>query len=140
MNEFETAAGLPDTPGYRYAEVVGRELFVAGQVPQDESGSIVAVGDPAAQAEACLNNLATIAGVHGFGIDDVRRLVVYVVGDHSNLALAWSAVVEWFGGSVPPATLLGVAGLGYQEQLVEVDARVLRDPPGPEPVAVTEGT
>lgn len=126
MNDAELAAGLAQTPGYRYAEQVGDELFVAGQVPQDRSGSIVAVGDPAAQAIACLDNLATVLEVNRFAIADIRRLVVYVVGDQGDLSDAWSAVVDWFEDAVPPATLLGVARLGYPDQAVEIDVRVVR--------------
>ncbi|MDH4146490.1 MAG: RidA family protein, partial [Acidimicrobiia bacterium] len=54
------------------------------------------------------------------------RLIVYVVGEHQNLLDAWSAVTEWFAGDVPPATLLGVNLLGYSDQLVEIDATVVK--------------
>ena len=57
---------------------------------------------------------------------DIRRLVVYVVGEQADLSTAWSAVTEHFGGQVPPATLLGVARLGYPGQVVEIDATVVK--------------
>lgn len=126
MNEAEQDAGLAATPGYRYADVVGDELFVAGQVPNDASGALVGVGDPAAQATACLERLTTVVEVHGFERTDVRQLVIYVVGEHATLLAAWGAVTEWWGGEVPPATLLGVNLLGYEDQLVEIDATVRR--------------
>ena len=124
MNEAERNAGLPPTPGYRYADVAGDELFVAGQVPNDADGTIVGVGDAHAQADRCLENLFRVIDVNGFRRADVRRLVIYVVGE--DLAAAWSAVRTRFDGEVPPATLLGVARLGYPDQLVEVDATVRR--------------
>lgn len=134
MNEAEVQAGLSQTPNYRYAERVGDQLFVAGQVPQDGSAAIVGAGDPATQAVACLDNLATVIDVHGLTIDDIRRLVVYVVGGEEDLTGAWAAVVGWFGGSVPPATLLGVNQLGYRNQMVEIDATVITtDPPSAQP-------
>jgi len=126
MNEDESAAGLAATPGYRYAEVVGDQLFVAGQVPHDSDGVLLGAGDPAAQASACLDNLRRVLQVHGFDHPDIRRLVVYVVGEQQNLSTAWSAVRGWFGGEVPPATLLGVNLLGYEHQLVEIDATIVR--------------
>ena len=128
MNEHEVAAGLASTPGYRYADVVGDELFVAGQVPNDATGELVATGDAAAQTTRCLDNLATVVDVNGFGRDDVRHLRIYVAGEHQNLLDAWSAVTGWWDGAVPPATLLGVSCLGYAGQLVEIDARVVRGP------------
>ena len=127
MNEDERSAGLAETPGYRYAEVVGTQLFVAGQVPHDSEGRLLGSGDASRQATACLDNLQRVVGVHGFDIADVRQLVVYVVGQHQHLLDAWDAVRSWFDGSVPPATLLGVNLLGYADQLVEIDATIVAD-------------
>jgi enamine deaminase RidA (YjgF/YER057c/UK114 family) len=126
MNEREIDAGLAATPGYRYAEVVGDQLLVAGQVPLDAGGRVVGKNDPATQATACLDNLGTVLDVHGFTAGDVRRLTIHVVGDHQNLVDAWAAVTDWFDGAVPPATLLGAHLLGHHHQLVEVDATVMR--------------
>ena len=131
MNEHEVAAGLPPTPHYRYAQRVGDQLFVAGQVPLDALGRLVGQDDPHAQARQCLHNLQRLLSVHGFTIADVRQLVVHVVGDAAALNAAWAAVSEWFAGEVPPATLLGAARLGYPGQSVEVDATVLKYEPPP---------
>lgn len=126
MNEDEQAAGLAPTPKYRYAEVVGSELFVAGQVPLDGGGDLIGVDDPAAQTTQCLLNLKTLVDTHSFGPDDVRHLTLYVVGEHQNLLDAWDAMTAWWDDQVPPATLLGVSALGYSTQLVEIDARIVR--------------
>lgn len=126
MNEREIEAGLAPTPGYRYADVVGDRLFVAGQVPLDAHGSIVGKDDPAAQATACLGNLDVLLGVHGFTMADIRHLTIHVVGEHEHLLSAWTAVVAWFDAEVPPATLLGAHLLGHRHQLVEVDATIMR--------------
>lgn len=127
MNEQEIAAGLATTPGYRYADVVGDDMFVAGQVPLDARGALVGPDDPAQQAVQCLDNLGLLLDVHRFPIGAVRRLTVYVVGEHENLLDAWRAVTEWFDSDVPPATLLGVNLLGHSGQLVEIDAAIVRD-------------
>jgi enamine deaminase RidA (YjgF/YER057c/UK114 family) len=126
MNESELSAGLPATPQYRYADRVGNQLFVAGQVPLDSDGNIVGQREPGAQALQCLLNLERLLAVHEFQVKDIRQLVVYVIGDQASLSAAWSAVADWFGDQVPPATLLGVAGLGYLGQLVEIDATVIK--------------
>ena len=126
MNEAERAAGLPSTAQYHYAQRVGNQLFVAGQVPHDLHGHIVGLNDPTAQALQCLGNLNAVLAVHGFSTSDVRQLFVYVLGGQDNLAAAWQAVANSFGGEVPPATLLGVANLGYAGQLVEIHATVLK--------------
>jgi enamine deaminase RidA (YjgF/YER057c/UK114 family) len=126
MNEGEIAAGLSQTSNYRYAERVGDRLFVAGQVPRDGNGQVVGEGDPAAQARQCLDNLFAVLDHHGFGRGDIRRLTVYVVGEHRNLIETWGEVAATFAMEVPPATLLGVNLLGYPGQLVEIDADVMK--------------
>lgn len=125
MNEKEVQAGLAATPGYRYAKCVGSELHVAGQVPNNADGEIVGA-DPYVQAKACLANLGVLLRCHGFAEEDIQRLTIYVVGSQELLADAWRAVREHFSDQVPPATLLGVCALGYENQLVEIDATVVR--------------
>jgi enamine deaminase RidA (YjgF/YER057c/UK114 family) len=124
MNVAERAAGLAATPGYRYADSVGDELYVAGQVPHDADGNIVGLDDTGRQATQCLDNLTLLIEVRGFSQEHVRRLVVYVVGE--DLRGAWDAMRQRFPDGVPPATLLGVARLGHIGQLVEIDAIIRR--------------
>jgi enamine deaminase RidA (YjgF/YER057c/UK114 family) len=113
-------------PGYRYTDRIGDELFVAGQVPRDAAGELVGIGDASAQARQCLHNLFTLIERSGFNRGDVRQLTVYVVGEHQNLRDSWHVMSELFDSRIPPATLLGVARLGYEDQLVEIDARIVR--------------
>ena len=126
MNESELGAGLAATPHYRCADLVGDQLFVAGQVPLDGAGQLVGAGDPRAQARQCVHNLLTLVGHHGFAVSDIHRLTLYVVGRHDHLLGAWDEITIAFGHDVPPATLLGVTLLGYRDQLVELDAVVAR--------------
>jgi enamine deaminase RidA (YjgF/YER057c/UK114 family) len=126
LNESELSAGLAQTSNYRYADRVGGRLFVAGQVPRDSGGDLVAPGDPAAQATQCLANLFTLVDHHGFNRDDIHQLTIYVVGPHANLITAWGVVRSSFNDNVPPATLLGVNLLGYVDQVVEIDAVIER--------------
>jgi enamine deaminase RidA (YjgF/YER057c/UK114 family) len=127
VNEREYEAGLAPTPGYRYAERVGSQLFVAGQVPVDGTGALVGRNDARRQAEQCLANLATLVDCHGFELRHIRRLQISVAGDGPALRQAWSAIRTWFGDDVPPATLVGVHALGHDGQLVEIDATVVDD-------------
>ncbi len=56
---------------------------------------------------------------------DIQQITIYVVGSIGSLSEAWQAVKEYFNGIVPPATLLGVAILGHENQLVEIDATII---------------
>lgn len=128
MNELELAAGLAATPGYRYARRRDDELHVAGQVPLDGVGALVAPMDASAQARQCLNNLEVLLECHGFARTDIDHLRIYVVGAREQMTACWQAIRTYFDGDVPPATLLGVSLLGYDGQVVEVDAVVKRLP------------
>lgn len=126
MNQIEEKAGLPATPGYRYAKHVGTQLYISGQVPQNKSGVIVAISSPYEQAQQCLANLELLLSCYHFGKSDIQHMTIYVVGNRDNLNEAWKAVLHYFQGTVPPATLLGVALLGFENQLVEIDATIAK--------------
>lgn len=87
---------------------------------------MVRLDDHHARALQCLSNLNIVLSVQGFSTSDIRQLIVYVVGEQTNLSMACKAIAESFSGQVPPATLLGVARLGHLGQLVEVRATVLK--------------
>ncbi|MGA8239287.1 MAG: RidA family protein [Desulfobacterales bacterium] len=127
MNKIEIQAGLPKTAGYLYAKRTGNQLHVSGQVPNNGSGEIIGCSDPYKQAQQCLANLELLLKSHNFEKNDIQHLTVYVVGQRENLTDAWRAVQGVFPNGVPPATLLGVALLGYENQLVEIDAKVVKD-------------
>jgi enamine deaminase RidA (YjgF/YER057c/UK114 family) len=53
----------------------------------------------------------------------VTKTTVYVASQRrEDLASAWHVVRERFGDHDAPSTLLGVAVLGYEDQLVELEA------------------
>ncbi|MEV0429994.1 RidA family protein [Micromonospora sp. NPDC050495] len=120
------AAQLSDVAEYAYAaEVVppARLVFTAGACPLDADGRTVAPGDPAGQARQVMANLVVALAAAGARLTDVVRTTVYVAsGDRADLVAAWEVVRDAFGDHDVPSTLLGVAVLGYPDQLVEVEA------------------
>lgn len=118
--------GLAEPAGYVHlATVTGARLvFVAGQVPLDEKGELIGSGDPLAQARQCLRNLATCLAEAGANPEDVVRTTVYVVAtERASLGRVWHELLASELGAAlrAPATLLGVAELGYPGQLVEIE-------------------
>ncbi|HET6625643.1 MAG TPA: RidA family protein [Nocardioidaceae bacterium] len=110
---------------YAYAAVVGpgRTVYTAGACPLDDSGTVVAVGDVAGQAEQVMANLVLALRAAGAELADVAKSTVYVASGHrADLVAAWDVVRRHFGDHDAPSTLLGVAALGYPHQLVEVEA------------------
>ena len=111
---------------YAYAAVTppGRPLvFTAGACPLDSAGETVAPGDLAMQTKQVMDNLETALRAAGAELRDVAKTTVYVATQRQeDLVTAWEVVRERFGDHDAPSTLLGVATLGYRDQLVEVEA------------------
>jgi enamine deaminase RidA (YjgF/YER057c/UK114 family) len=111
---------------YAYAAVVdapARSLWLAGACPLDEEGRTVAVGDYEGQAHQVMRNLITVLEDTGAGLSDIARTTVYVASsDRAELVKVWNVYREYMGEHDAPSTLLGVAVLGYTDQLVEVEA------------------
>jgi len=129
--ERHSPGGRTATPGYAEMSITTgvRLAWLAGQCPLDDEGRLVGSGDLVAQTRQVITNLRTCMVDVGAGPDTVVRTTVYVVGTQDALATAWSVFRDSGVSGTPmaPSTLLGVVRLGYEGQLVEVDAIVLLD-------------
>jgi len=130
MDADDLATGLP----YDYSALAppGSIIFTAGACPLDATGAVVAPGDVCAQAERAVANLLAVLARHGAHASDLVRTTIYVVGPREDLVAAWGVISSRLAPSRPPSTLLGVACLGYEHQLVEIDgiATLPTDTPG----------
>jgi enamine deaminase RidA (YjgF/YER057c/UK114 family) len=115
---------LSQPPGYSHIVVASgsRLVTTAGAVPLDAEGNLVGPGDRFAQARQTLENLALALEAIGATARDVIKTTVYVVADdRADLAVVWRAVQESDMADTA-STLLGVSLLGYEGQLVEIEA------------------
>ena len=118
--------GLHPTAGYAHVTLaeVGRTAHLAGLCPLDAQGRVVGAGDLDAQIDQVVANGMAILAAVGATPADVVRSVIYVVSNESAvLGGAWARLTA---SELAPAlgtasTLLGVACLGYRNQLVEID-------------------
>ncbi|WP_114856390.1 RidA family protein [Brachybacterium sp. YJGR34] len=120
------SSSLSDVAEYAYAATAPAEarlIFLAGSCPLDADGATVGIGDYAAQAAACVETLTTALGDAGASLEDVLTTRVLVASSRQvDLVTAWEVVRDAFGDHDVPSTLLGVAALGYDHQLVEIEA------------------
>lgn len=115
---------LADAP-YVYAAVTapGGLVLTAGACPLDAEGRTVAVGDVVGQARQVVANLVVALEAAGVGLTDVARTTIYVASSRrEDLGAVWDVLSGAFGDHDVPSTLLGVTVLGYDDQLVEVEA------------------
>jgi enamine deaminase RidA (YjgF/YER057c/UK114 family) len=124
MIERMNSPNLSEPPGYSHVVVSSgsRLLTPAGAVPLDAEGNLVGPGDYVTQARQAISNLETALGAAGATARDVVKTTVYVVpGNRSDLSAVWEVVQE-SGMADAASTLLGVSVLGYEGQLVEIEA------------------
>lgn len=117
---------LSDVAEYAYASTApaaARSIHLAGACPLDADGRTVAIGDVAGQARTCVANLRLALAAAGATLADVMSTRVLVASTRqADLVEAWRVVRDAFGDHDVPSTLLGVTVLGYDGQLVEIEA------------------
>ncbi len=111
---------------YAYAATApagARLIFMAGSCPLHSDGSTGSVGDIAGQARMCLANLKVALADAGAKLTDLISTRVLVASSRQeDLVEAWQVVRDALGEHDVPSTLMGVAALGYSDQLVELEA------------------
>jgi enamine deaminase RidA (YjgF/YER057c/UK114 family) len=123
--ELVRAEGLYAHAPYAYAAIAqrGRLVFTAGACPIDGNGDVLGGGDYQQQARHAMANLVTALAAAGASLADVLKVTVYVASaDRGDLYDVWQVVRVGFGDHDAPGTLLGVTVLGWEGQLVEIEA------------------
>jgi enamine deaminase RidA (YjgF/YER057c/UK114 family) len=117
---------LSDVAEYAYAATApadARLIFLAGACPLNEDGSTAAIGDYAGQARKAVANMRTALAAAGASLQDVINTRVLVASTRrEDLVTAWQVVRDAFADHDVPSTLIGVTVLGYDNQLVEIEA------------------
>jgi enamine deaminase RidA (YjgF/YER057c/UK114 family) len=122
----ELSPGAP----YEYTATAAGLVFAAGACPLDAAGAVVAPGDRQAQATRCVDNLLLALSPRGATATDLVKTTIYVVAEaREDLVAVWNVAAARLGRT--PSTLLGLAMLGYRDQLVEIEA--IANLPGREP-------
>ncbi|WP_460775805.1 RidA family protein [Microbacterium sp. GXF7504] len=120
------SAKLSGVAEYAYAASVrpgARLVFLAGACPLDADGATVGVGDVRAQARQCVANLVEALADADATLQDVASTRVLVASTRrDDLVAAWEVIRDAFGDHDVPSTLMGVTVLGYDDQLVELEA------------------
>lgn len=121
MNRLRVSSGTPWElkVGYSRAVRVDRFVYVSGTTATDESGSVIGVGDPYAQARQALEGV-------GAQIDDVVRTRMYVT-DIEHWEDIGRAHAEFFAEIRPATAMVEVARLMSPEMLVEIEADAVMD-------------
>jgi enamine deaminase RidA (YjgF/YER057c/UK114 family) len=99
----------------------GSFVFVRGQVGQDlDTSKSVAIGDPEAQAECAMSNIATLLKEAGAELEDICKITIYLTDPRFRESV-YRTVGRWLKGVYPVSTGLVVSALARPEWLVEID-------------------
>jgi enamine deaminase RidA (YjgF/YER057c/UK114 family) len=99
----------------------GSMVFVRGQVGQDlDSSESVAIGDPAAQAERAMSNVALLLKEAGAELEHICKITIYLT-DPRLREPVYRTVGRWLKGVYPVSTGVVVSALARPEWLVELD-------------------
>ncbi|MCL5777493.1 RidA family protein [Limibaculum sp. FT325] len=112
---------MEEIVGFARAVRVGPYISVGGTAPVGADGKTVGIGDPAAQAERCIEIIADALKRAGSGLEDVvrTRILLTRIDD-------WKAVIDvrarYFRAIKPVDTIMQVSRFVNPEWLVEFEA------------------
>ncbi len=98
----------------------GNQVILRGQTGTDLNEVMHGAGDPAAQAEQAMDNVAVLLDEAGATLADVVKATVFVT-DRAYLPRVAEVVLRRLDGVTPCFTALVVKGLASPELLMEVD-------------------
>jgi 2-iminobutanoate/2-iminopropanoate deaminase len=107
------------SPGWEVSG--GRLIYVAGQLPCDAHGQIVAKGDVAGQTRQVFANIAAVLAESGASLSDVIKLTIFAA-DISYRNIINKIRSETFTESYPASTQVAVAALVDPDWMVEIEA------------------
>ena len=102
------------------AVVAGDTVYLRGQVGTDFAGTLIGLGDPAAQADQAMSNVETLLKEAGSDLSHIVKTTTYITDPRYREAV-YEVTGRWLKGVFPISTGLVVVALGQPEWLVEID-------------------
>lgn len=113
-------APIPRGP-YNQAVRVGDTIYVAGQMPLDPVTNQLVAGDAATQARRVFENIKAIVEAAGSSLDRVVKTTIFLT-DVTDFAAVNAVYAEFFTGTLPARSTVGVAALPGGSAKLQVDA------------------
>jgi enamine deaminase RidA (YjgF/YER057c/UK114 family) len=99
-----------------------RVLVCSGQTAIAADGSPPAGVDMGGQVAKAFENLGAVLHAAGMGPSDVVRVTYYTTDVDELIGVLGHLASDFFGGTLPASTLLGVSRLAFPELKIEIEA------------------
>jgi|SaaInl7_200m_RNA_FD_contig_21_1951428_length_1084_multi_10_in_0_out_0_2 enamine deaminase RidA (YjgF/YER057c/UK114 family) len=103
-----------------------RTLHISGQVPVDQAGNLIGLGDVEAQAAKVFDNIRSICEAAGGSLDSLVFLRIYLTDMGFRPAIT-KIRNELLKPPYPAATMVQVSALADENWLVEIEAEAALD-------------
>jgi 2-iminobutanoate/2-iminopropanoate deaminase len=113
---WEEAYGV--SQGYR----INGAIYIAGQFAHDMQGEFVGEGDFEAQMRKTLENLDRVLAGFQVTRNHLAEVVIYLTQPSEHFERCVVLFKEYVGQHRPAGTLIGVSGLAFPHQLIEIRA------------------
>jgi enamine deaminase RidA (YjgF/YER057c/UK114 family) len=123
LRKFNTKEAYPDQNldnDLAMVVIAGKHIFLRGQTAMALDGTIVGVGDAAAQAENAMQCVKTLLEEAGSQLEHICKVTIYIT-DRAYREPVYQVVGKWLKGIYPVSTGLIVSGLARPEYLMEID-------------------
>lgn len=110
--------GFSVTQGYS----INGTLYISGQFSHDMQGAFVGEGDFEAQARQTLENLDRVLAGFNITKSNIAEMVIYLTNPREHFEPCVGLYKEYVGQHRPAVTLIGVSGLAFPHQLIEIRA------------------
>jgi len=116
--------GVPweSTYGVSQGYSVNGTIYIAGQFSHDMQGAFVGEGDFDAQMRQTLQNLDRVLSGFDATKANIAEIVIYLTNPREHFERCVALYKDYVGEHRPAATLIGVSGLAFPQQLVEIRA------------------
>jgi enamine deaminase RidA (YjgF/YER057c/UK114 family) len=116
--------GVPWEEGFSVTQArrVDGIIYVSGQFSHDMQGRFVGEGDFEAQARKSLENLDRVLAGFDATKSDLAEMVVYLTNPREHFERYVQLHKAYVEDHRPAVTLIGVSGLAFPQQLIEIRA------------------
>jgi len=101
---------------------VNGTIYISGQFSHDMQGGFVGEGDIEAQTRKTLENLDRVLAGFNVSRANLAEMVIYLTNPSEHFQPCVALFKEYVGEHRPAGTLIGVSGLAFPHQLIEIRA------------------